>query len=380
MKNYKALKISGIVVLALVVLYFSSPVYVQRALVYQKVGIEDYPIFPNRTVEAGNPAPWEKHSEYNKKVISADLKSKMEEKKTIAFAVVRDGKLLHEEYWDSYGPESKTNSFSSAKSIVGLLVGCAIEDGFISGINEKVSKYFPEIKGKYSDNLTIKNVLNMSSGLNWDESYGSLFSTTTEAYYGEDLPKLILGLEVHEEPGKEFKYLSGNTQLLAMIVTKAVGEPMGEYATEKLWTPLQAEHDALWCLDKKNGLEKAYCCFNSNATDFARLGQLVLDSGRWNGQQIIPANYISESTNVAGYLKLPDSDIALDYYGYQWWIMNYKGHKIAYARGILGQYIFVIPSMNAVVVRLGHIRSKEYKDHHPTCAYTYLDAAFQILN
>ncbi len=380
MKKNKAIKITGIVVLVLVITYLASPTYVQRALIYQKVGIDDYPIFPNRTVEAGNPQSWKNHESYNMKAISDDVMSKIEELQTIAFVVIKDGKLKHEEYWGDYSAESKTNSFSAAKSIVGLLMGCAIDDGFIKGVDEKVSNYFPEIIGEYSGELTIRNVLTMSSGLNWDESYGSLFSTTTEAYYGNNLPKLILGLEVDKQPGKEFRYLSGNTQLLAMIITKATGKKLGQYASEKLWIPLQAEHDALWCLDKDKGLEKAYCCFNSNATDFARIGQMVLDSGRWNGQQIISEDYILESVSPANYLKETGTNNQLNYYGFQWWIMAYKGHHVAYARGILGQYIFVIPSMNAVVVRLGHVRSNRYKNHHPLCAYTYLDAAFQIFD
>ena len=379
MKKKIGVKITAVVVLALVALYFVAPTYVQRALIYQKVGIDDYPIFENRVVKAENPMAWAKHQAYNKEVIPATLKQQMDSLKTIAYTIVKDGKLVHEEYWDGYSSQSLTNSFSAAKSIVGLLVGCAVEDGFVASLDQKVTSFFPEITGAYADQLTIKDVLTMSSGLDWDESYGSLFSTTTEAYYGDDLKKLILRLNVIEEPGKEFKYLSGNTQLLAMIVSKATGKPLATYAAEKLWTPLQAEHDALWCLDKEDGMEKAYCCFNSNATDFARIGQMVLDSGRWQGEQIINQEYILNSIAPADHLNDVGTNTPIDRYGYQWWLMNYQGHKVAYARGILGQYIFVIPCMDAVVVRLGHTRSSNYIKGHPTCAYLYLDAAFQIL-
>ena len=380
MKKYKAIKISLLIVIGIIVIYFLSPYYVQKALVYQKVGIDDYPIFENRVVEKGESMPWAESDVYNMGSYSDSLRSKIEELSTIAFLVIRDKQILYEEYWDGYSAASKTNSFSAAKSIIGLLTGIAIDEGKIKSIDDKVTDYFPEIGGEYSNILTIKDVLAMSSGLNWDESYGSLFSTTTEAYYGNNLDKLIFRLNVVDEPGQEFKYLSGNTQLLAMIVKKATGMNVSDYASEKLWKPLGAEYDALWSLDKEDGMEKSYCCFNSNARDFARIGQLVLDTGKWIGNQLVSSEYILMSENPVDGIKEPGTDIDIDYYGLQWWLMNYKNHKIIYARGILGQYIFAIPDMNTVVVRLGHKRSENKISHHPECAYTYIQAAFEIID
>jgi CubicO group peptidase (beta-lactamase class C family) len=142
--------------------------------------------------------------------------------------------------------------------------------------------------------------------------------------------------------------------LLGLIVEKATGKSLSRYASEKLWQPLGAEHPALWSTDKKDGVEKAFCCFNSNARDFARIGQLMLDSGRWKGNEIISPDYYAQSITPC---NIPDnSGQPVNYYGYQWWLCpSFPG--VFYARGILGQYIIIIPSKNMVVVRLGHKRS-----------------------
>ncbi len=205
----------------------------------------------------------------------------------------------------------------------------------------------------------------MSSGLNWEEGYSSPFSPTTEAYYGTDLKKLIYNLTPIEEPGKIFRYKSGDTQLLSFVLEKATGRSISDYAQEKLWKPLGCENDAYWSLDKDNGSEKAYCCINSNARDFAKFGKLYLDSGKVNGKQIIPVDYFLNSIQPSG---LPDGDLDMkkcDFYGYQWWIIpEYKGHKIFYARGILGQNIIVISDLKTIVVRLGKIRGERVGKHH----------------
>jgi CubicO group peptidase (beta-lactamase class C family) len=303
----------------------------------------------------------------------------MSEYNTVSYLILKDGEVLYEQYWQGYSDSSKSNSFSMAKSIVSLLIGAAIDDGFINSVNDPVYKYYDPFDTKENRKLSLKDVLTMSSGLNWDESYGSLFSKTTEAYYGEDLEKIIKNLRVVREPGEEFKYLSGNTQVLAFVLENATGLTLSEYAELKLWNPLGARYDALWSVDNPDGHEKAYCCFNSNARDFARIGQMVLDSGRWNGKQVIPVDYILESTRPADYLTDHKDGDTVDFYGYQWWIIHYRGQAIPYARGLRGQYIAVLRNQNAVVVRLGHDRSNKEVDHHRECTRKYLEAAYSIL-
>lgn len=138
-----------------------------------------------------------------------------------------------------------------------------------------------------------------------------------------------------------------------------------------------AVNDALWCLDDEDGMEKAYCCFNSNARDFARWGQLILNQGTWDGDTLVSPDYVRKSVNPAGLIN--EEGESVNYYGYQWWIHEANGWQVPYMRGILGQYVFAIPEEQAVVVRLGHKRSKEYKNNHPIDTYLYLETAKKIL-
>ncbi len=368
-----------LILATLLLSYLFSPSYLRRALVFQYAGIDDHKIFDVRTIKAGNAIPWNISKTYNTKKISDSLRKNIESYQSIAYLVIQNDSIQYEEYWDGYSDTSLTNAFSATKSIISLLIGCALDEGKIKDLHQKVSDFFPELKGKFSGEITVFDLLTMSSGLNWDESYGSPFSKTTQAYYGNDLKKLIFDLEVKEKPGEKFSYLSGNTQLLAFLLQKATAKTVSDYASEKLWKPIGSQHDALWYLDKANGMEKSYCCFTSNARDFARIGKLVLDSGRFNGKQIISEKFISLLLQPDTFLK-DDKNQKVDYYSLHWWIIDYKGIKIPYARGILGQYIFVIPQKNAVVVRLGHKRAENYKNHHPVDTYLYLDAAFKLLD
>src|SRR3954468_14742033 len=249
--------------------------------------LTEYKIFDNREVKAGNYQKWSISKNYNSKRISPQQASDFAQLQTIAYVVVKNDSLIHEQYWDGFGEDSYTNSFSMAKSFVSILVGMAIDEGKIKSVDQPVGDFLPEFKTGEKSILTIKHLLTMSSGIDFDEDYVNPFAYPAQAYYGSDLRKLTFRYKTKSEPGKEFIYLSGNTELLSFILSKATGKTISEYASEKLWKPLGAKNSAFWSLDHKNGEEKAYCCFNSNATDFARIGELYLDSGKWNGQQLI---------------------------------------------------------------------------------------------
>ena len=377
-RSKKILIVVGVFLGVLVISYLLLPTYAQKALIYLQPGIEDYPIFENRTVEANGGQDWQVDSLASQLQIDDETLSKIEAFEPVAFLVIKNGKIIYEKYWENYGQESLSNSFSMAKSIVGLLIGAAIDDGYIKNVDQAVSDFIPEFRNEKNKDLKIKDVLTMSSGLNWDESYSSLFSTTTNAYYGNKINDLILGLEVSEKPGVNFKYLSGNSQLLAMIVETATKKSISEYTAEKFWKPMGAVNSALWSLDDKNGMEKAYCCFNSNARDFARWGQLILNSGTWGNDTLISPEYVQASIQPSDLID--ETGNKINYYGYQWWIHDANGWNVPYMRGILGQYVFAIPEENAVVVRLGHKRSTEYKNHHPTDTYLYLETSKKLID
>ena len=376
----RILKISAYIIGLCIVFYLLAPDYLLRAL--QRLGprIDDYTFFENRVIEAGKHDKWAIDEDYNEMSIPESIHEEIESYDPIAFLVIEDEKIQYEEYWDGYSENSLSNSFSAAKSVVALLIGIALDERKINSLDQPVGDFIPEYDEGSRKDLTIRQVLTMSSGLNWEEKYTTPFSTTARAYYGSNIADLVTDLEVVEKPGVYFDYLSGNTQILAMVVESATGMRISQYVSDKLWKPVGASQDALWCLDQKNGMEKAYCCFNTNARDFARFGQLVLNNGTWDNEVIISEDYISDATTAKNYLLDKRDNKPVNFYGYQWWIVDYKGYKIPYMRGILGQYIFSIREKNAVVVRLGHDRSSEYIGRHPKDVFLYLDAAFEILD
>ncbi len=341
----------------------SGKLYLYKALYYNFVDIDDYKIFDNRTIKAGaSNQEWQLSNEYNKISLPGEIDKKLEEIETVAFLIIKDDSILYEKYWDGYSDSSYSGSFSMAKSYISALIGVAIQDGYIESIDQKVSDFIPEFKEGPKDSITIRHLLTMSSGLNWYESYGNPLSITTEAYYGSDLRGLIDGLEAESEPGKQWKYLSGDTQVLSYVLKAATGKNVSEYLSEKIWKPIGCKNDGLWSLDKEGGDEKAYCCINSNARDFARFGQLYLQKGKWNGKQIVPESFVKESgtANGIGY-----NSSTCNHYGLHWWVYNLNEKTpMYYARGILGQYIMVFPEQNMVIVRLGHRRGKKIDGLH----------------
>ena len=366
-------------VLFLFVIWLLLPYYLRTALTYWYPGIDDYKIFENRVVLASpDPVPWPKSERYNSMELPPALKDTLEHYKSIAYLVIQNDSLVFEKYWEGYGPDSHSNSFSAAKSIVSLLIGAAIDEGKIKSVDEPAYHYLPHLTSGLDRELKIRDLLTMSSGSNWDESYSSPLSMTTQAYYGNDLVALSEKIHIVEQPGKYFSYKSGDTELLSLIVKAATGKTLSDYASEKLWQPMGAEHDALWSLDKEGGVEKAYCCFNSNARDFARFGKLVLNNGSFGGKQLVSEKYIKEATTPASYL-LDEDGKPCEYYGFQWWIMKADGKEHPYMRGILGQYVIVVPEKNAVIVRLGHKRSKSYINNHPADAVAYLKEGLKLL-
>jgi CubicO group peptidase (beta-lactamase class C family) len=376
----KAFQIIILSIVGVTALYTLLPDYIQKEVIYLTPNIDDYKIFDNREVETDNPQSWPFSADYNQFTFSsASIKDSIDLLESTGFLIIQNDSLLFEEYYEDYQPDELSNSFSMAKSIIALLIGCAIEDGHIQGLNDNVKKYLPWLKGPHSEDLTILHLLTMSSASNWDEHYSSPFSITAQAYYGRDLPKLMKEVKISNHPGIVFHYRSGDTQFLERILTQTTGMSLTDYASKKLWTPLNAEIPALWSLDRREGTEKAFCCFNSTPRDFARIGNLVLNKGEFKGRSLISPKFIEAMTTPAKYLTNDEAQM-VDYYGLHWWIINYNGEMIPYARGILGQYIFVVPSQNAVIVRLGHHRSNEYRNHHPLDAYTWIEAGMDIIS
>lgn len=367
--------IIGFIALIYLVLVVTDNTYLYKAIVYNYVNIDDNDLFNQRTIANDKSSAWQLSKNFNATPLPEKLDSTLRAYESVAFLIIKNDSIEHEKYWDGYGTSSLSNSFSMAKSIISILIGIAIDEGHIKSIDQSIGDFLPEYNEGDKKKVTIKHLLMMSSGLNWDESYGSAFSVTTKAYYGTDLYALVKDLEVEEDPGKMYRYKSGNTQLLAFILEKATGKNVSDFAGEKLWQPLNAEHNAEWSLDTDGGMEKAYCCFYSNARDFARIGKLYLNEGMFNGAQVVSADYVKQS--IAPNAALTPEGKPNTHYGLHWWLMNRQGYDIFYARGILGQYIIGIPELNLVVVRLGHKRSEVKENFHVTDVLLYID---EVLN
>jgi len=251
--------------------------------------IDDTPYFDTHTIEKGKVQPWDLHTKYNQTAATKKLDSTHKALGTVAFMIVKNDSIFHEYYTDGYSNQSQTNSFSMAKSITTAMLFKAIDQGYIKSLDTPVHTFFPEIAGEYAAQLTVGDLSTMSSGLNWVESYSSPFSITAKANYDSNIREVILGLKVTEKPGESFKYLSGATQLLGMVIEKATQQTLSKYLSENFWKPMGMSQDALWQLDSdESALEKTFCCVASNARDFGRFGQLWMKNGKWNGKQLIP--------------------------------------------------------------------------------------------
>lgn len=373
-------KILFVLPVAIIIVYLCLPFYAKKALIYWFPVIDDLEIFEHATVHAPDSCwEWTVSDKYNSFQLSKEDSAYIDDMKTVSFLVIKNDSILYETYRGGWNDTLTSNLFSATKSIVGLLVGIAIDEGKIGSVDDKVVKYIPEYNRGRQKDITIRNLLTMSAGMDWDEAYASLFSVTTHGYYGNDLYELIMSLDIVDTPEVQYSYRSGETQLLSFVLEAATGETISSYAEKRLWQPMMAGQDAFWLLDKKNGDEKSFCCFHTTARDAARFGRLILNKGNWNGKQLVSKEYMEEAMTPASYLKDQWGKDPLSYYGFQTWIMDYKGERCPYFRGMLGQYIIAIPSKNAIVVRLGHKRSREYVKELTTDIIRYMEIAEKIL-
>ena len=316
--------------------------------------IDDYQYYDLREVKASQPEAWPVLDSYNQMDLSPRLRETLENTSSVAFLVLQNDSLAYEEYWDGYSDSSLSNSFSMAKSIVTMLTQRAIEDGYIKSWDDRVTTYLPEISGPYRADLKLFHLSTMTAGLEWDEHYHDPFDITARAYYGDDIQETMFErVPVVIEPGSHFEYQSGATQLLGFVVERATGMRISEYAAQTLWRDIGAKRSAFWHLDSEDGREITYCCFNSNARDFARFGKLLMNHGSWNGKAVIDSSFLHRAVQPA----------ASDYYGWSFWILQDHEEQVFYLRGHLGQYVAVIPGRDLVIVRLGR-ESLEQVDHH----------------
>ncbi|AOM79167.1 serine hydrolase domain-containing protein [Pedobacter steynii] len=328
---------------------------VARFVYYNFADIGDYKKFPSRSLNNTGQKFSFYQTEKGKfpKNINPDQHGEvpfdqyLEENNTVAFMIIQNDTIQYEKYFQGYNQAAIVPSFSMAKSVTSILIGCAINDGLIKSINEPVTNYIPELRKNGFEKVTLEHLLQMTSGLQFNEGYSNPFGEVATFYYGTNLRKATTELKLKRAPGEAFEYVSGNPQILGLVLERALKtKNITAYLQEKIWQPLGMEYEASWSLDKKNnGLEKTFCCINARARDFAKIGRLYLNKGNWNGQQIVPESWVRQST------KVDTSKGSAWYYQYQWWLPTKNGDFMA--AGILGQYIYVNPAKNLIIVRLG---------------------------
>lgn len=312
--------------------------------------IYDSIVFPNRVAKhSDNPEAWQEESS----LISLDNEAieLLNSYHSTSFLVIKDEKIISETYFENHQKHTKSHSFSVGKSFIGLLIGIAVDEGYISSWDDPIKDYLP-FRLTNDDDVTIRDVMAMSSDLIWSESGKNPLSHNAEAYYTSNLTKMMEKLSFEKDKTWDFEYKSGYSELLGIILKEATGKNPTEYLEEKVWSKIGAENDVYWSLDNKDGIEKTFCCIYATTRDYAKFGQLVLNQGSWNEEQIISA----ENMSIIG---SPHSE-KFPHYGLHFWIYNHPKHPAVYARGILGQYIVAVPSLNAVFVRTGHERAPSY--------------------
>lgn len=318
--------------------------------------------FDSRTIHRGNgtfsfkSAPAALPESYYYKGEKKNISLFLENTKTTGFIVVRDETILYENYYMGNTESSKAISWSVGKSFISALFGIAISEGHIKSIEQKVTDYLPQLSACGYKDVRIKDVLQMSSGIGFNEDYGEFNSDINRLgrsfALNTSIEEFILTLKQQRKPGTFNHYVSMDTQVLGMIIRAATGRDLSSYIEEKLWKPLGMESDAYWLIDS-TGMEIAFGGLNITLRDYARFGRLYLHRGNWNGQQIVPESWVRASiTPDAPHLmpgKRPDSDYSMGY-GYQWWIPeNPRGEFMAI--GIYGQAIYINPEHRIVIVR-----------------------------
>jgi len=372
-KTAKYLLIGLLVLLAMPILYayLAYPVeYINRVLRVGDADVYDYQKLLERPLDASN-SPFEFSLNLDEDRIRThfeavsgmdDFDSFLAKNRTQAFIVIQNDNILYEQYFNGASRETIVTSFSIAKSFTSALVGIAVSEGHIHSVNDPITDYLPELaeRDPAFKNITIRNLLMMSSGIKYAE-FPFFNGDDIKTYYYPNLRELALeDTQIVGLPGEKFLYNNYHPLLLGMIIERATGTSVANYLQEKIWKPIGMQYPGSWSLDE-NGFEKMESGINARAVDFAKFGRLFLYNGNWNGVQVVPAGWVAESTQAepsVDYANYYYDDFIFangqGYYKYMWWGLQRDAHTYDFiAWGNKGQYIYVSPQKNLIVLRFG---------------------------
>ncbi|SDM48067.1 CubicO group peptidase, beta-lactamase class C family [Oryzisolibacter propanilivorax] len=279
--------------------------------------------------------------------LDVDVDAYLQDQRAAALLIVHDGRLRLERYGLGFGPEGRWTSFSVAKSFTSTLVGAALRDGFIHSLDDRVSRYIPALAGSAYDDVSVRQLLTMTSGVAWNEDYADPDSDVARFNNHQPEPGVdalvsyLRRLPRAAPAGERWNYSTGETNLVGILVSQATGKTLAQYLEEKVWRPAGMQQDGTWLLSK-TGQEIGGCCIQAAARDYARFGLFILDGGRSGGVSVLPDGWLAQATQRQADIGEPGRG-----YGYQWW--TYDDGSYA-ARGIFGQGIFLDPKRRLVIV------------------------------
>lgn len=364
-RGRRVLAIAGAVAVSITLAYLvaiasTGSSQLARAIVWLEADVDDIDRFPSRAIPASSASELPACIDDSAgqaflrldSVVTDDgsLEEMLSRTESSALLVLRQGVLVHEWYGEGSGRESLHTSFSMAKSFLSTLVGIAIAEGHISSVDDPVTDYIPELldRDPRFGAITIENLLTMSSGIEYIE-LGTPWSDDATTYYSPDLRAAALAVVIADEPGETWLYNNYNPLLVGLVLERATGQSVSEFMIRALWGPLGAEAAASWSLDSDaSGFEKMESGINARAIDYARFGLMVANGGVVDGTQVVPAQWLHDATAVDA-----TSDPA-EFYQYFWWVYPHDSASADFAaRGNFGQYIYVDPEDDIVIVRLG---------------------------
>lgn len=347
--------------------------YLARYILLNAVDISDYQVFPERDIQNRPPAfqfPPSDQADAPTTLLDQPFPVLIDRPQvetidqflarngTTAFILIHKDRLNCERYYNGYERSSICTSFSTVKSFVSALIGIALHDRLIMHIDDLLTMYLPELVGANWPAITIRHLVGMCSGLHYNAHGFFPWNDEPRVYYSLDLRKLARKARPVEPPGARFHYNNYNLILLGMVLERTTGGTVSEYLQEKIWKPLGMEFPASWSLDsKRNGMEKMESGLNARAVDFAKFGRLYLHRGEWDGRQIIPESWVVESTTIA-------PDARWINYKYLWWIPR-LGQGRFMAVGNLGQFIFIAPDKDCIILRFGRGSPKNWHMVYP---------------
>lgn len=352
--------------LSLFVLFLWKP-YLLNVLKYRTPDAETYKIFPQEISHKSDSAFHFIRSARQRNDLdtlhvldgnnqSISLKEYLKNGQINVFMVIRNDSVLYERYDNAYTESTLISIFSGAKSMISIMIGQALNDGFIKSLNDNVTQYIPELKSNPAfTEITLKNLLDMKSGLEFQDAIGGMvkafFSDEAKYYYTDDMKAQLMKVKLVNKPGTVWKYKSIDPILLGWVLQKATGKSVGQYFEANVWKQIGTQYNATWGLDQVNGLTNTASRFQVTAIDFAKIGRLYLNKGKYKGKQVVPESWVNQSINIGAEKPAPAKGWQKSAHHYLWWIPQEGDNGDYAAEGMLGQRLYIDPKTNTIIVQ-----------------------------